>query len=241
MRQSLAAACIILGAALPAAAQTAKSDEGLTIVALTESAQREVARDRLRLQLRVEQTGADATRVQAEINRRMTLALEKARAVAEAGKLRIETGGYWIYQERPQDAPARWRGAQTLTLVGNDTAAILPLAAQLQQDGFLMSQMGWELSNEARRKHEDDLTTEAIDRLRARSELIARAMNGGLVRFGKISVGSIGGERPPPIAMRASPAPMAAGAAASAPIASEPGIEQVQVNVQAEILVKPNP
>ena len=72
MRQSLAAACIILSAALPAAAQTAKSDEGLTIVALTESAQREVARDRLRLQLRVEQTGADATRVQAEINRRMT-------------------------------------------------------------------------------------------------------------------------------------------------------------------------
>lgn len=241
MRQSLAAACIILSAALPAAAQTAKSDEGLTIVALTEFAQREVARDRLRLQLRVEQTGADATRVQAEINRRMNLALEKARAAAEGGKLRIETGGYWIYQERPQDAPARWRGAQTLTLVGNDTAAILPLAAQLQQDGFLMSQMGWELSNEARRKHEDDLTTEAIDRLRARSELIARAMNGGLVRFGKISVGSIGGERPPQIAMRASPAPMAAGAAAGAPVASEPGIEQVQVNVQAEILVKPNP
>ena len=241
MRRSLAAAFLVLAAALPAAAQPTRADDGLTIVALTESAQRDVARDRLRLQLRVEQTGSDATRVQGEINRRMALALEKARAAAEGGRLRVETGGYWVYQERPQDAPARWRGAQTLTLVGNDTAALLPLAALLQQEGFLMSQMGWELSNDARRKHEDELTTEAIERLRARSELIARAMNGGLVRFSKISVGSVGGERPPSMAMRAAPAPMAAGAAAAVPIAAEPGIEQVQVNVQAEILVKPNP
>ncbi len=241
MRSLVAVILMILAAALPAAAQPARADDGLTIVALTESAQRDVPRDRLRLQLRVEQTASDATRVQGEINRRMNAALEKARAVAEPGKLRVETGGYWIYQERPQDAPARWRGAQTLTLVGSDTAAILPLAAQLQQEGFLMSQMGWELSNDARRKHEDELTTEAIERLRARSELIARAMNGALVRFSKIGVGSVGGERPPPMAMRAAPAPMGAGAAASAPVAAEPGIEQVQVNVQAEILVKPNP
>lgn len=241
MRSLLAASFVLLATALPAAAQTARVDDGLTIVALTESAQRDVPRDRLRLQLRVEQTGSDATRVQGEINRRMSSALEKARAVAQPGKLRVETGGYWIYQERPQDAPARWRGAQSLTLVGNETAVILPLAAQLQQEGFLMSQMGWELSIDARRKHEDELTTEAIERLRARSELIARAMNGALVRFSKIGVGSVGGERPPPMAMRAAPAPMGAGAAASAPVAAEPGIEQVQVNVQAEILVKPNP
>lgn len=236
---SLALAAMVAGAAPASAQQGAPRADGLTTVSLSESAQREVQRDRLRVQLRIEQTGADATRVQNEINRRMAAALEKAKPLA-GDKLRLESGGYYVYQERPQDQSTRWRGAQMLTLVGTDTASLLPLAGQLQQDGFLMSGMNWELSSEARRGVEDALTTEALERLRARSRFVAEAMGSDFVRFDKVNVGtSI--ERPP-IALRG-PAPMgaAAGGPAAAPLASEPGLELVQIGVQAEILVKPRP
>jgi predicted secreted protein len=230
----------LLAAAAPAFAQQAgPRADGLTVVSLSESAQREIRRDRLRIQLRAEQAGTDATRVQNEINRRMAAALEKAKPLAGDG-LRVETGGYYVHQERSQDQSMRWRGAQMLVLSGSDAAALLQLAGRLQQDGFLVGGMDWELSGEARRKAEDALTGEALERLRARSRFVADAMGGEFLRFDKVSVGT-SSERPP-IAMRG-PAPMAAaaGVPAAVPIASEPGLEFVQVGVQAEILVKPRP
>ena len=232
---------VALVCATPALAQQVGArEDGLTTVSLVESAHREVPRDRLRIQLRVEQTGVDATRVQTEINRRMAAALEKARAVAADPKLlRIETGSYWVHQERPQEAAARWRGAQLLSLVGTDNATLLPLAAQLQQDGFLMSGMNWELSNEARRRLEDELTAEAIERLRARSRFVASAMDAQIVRFDRIAIGTTG-DRPVMLQRNAAPMAASAGAAAS-PVATEPGLESVQIGVQAEILVKQRP
>ena len=234
-----AALVLALASAAPALAQQgAAREDGLTTVSLVESAQREVQRDRLRIQLRLEQTGADPTRVQNEINRRMAAALEKARAAAGDGRqLRVESGGYWIHQERPQEAAARWRGAQLLSLVGTDTATLLPLAAQLQQDGLLMSGMNWELSSEARRRLEDELTTEAIERLRARSRFVATAMDAQIVRFDRLAIGTTTDR---PSFMQRGPGPMAAGAAPAA-VAAEPGLETVQIGVQAEILVKQRP
>lgn len=244
MRHALAATILAAALAGPALvpearAQEAKAEDGLTVVVLSESAQREILRDRLRVQLRVEQSGAEAARVQAEINRRMAAALEKAKAVADGTRLRVETSGYWIHQERPKDAPARWRGAQGMTLVGSDAAAILSLAGELQQDGFLMSGLGWELSPDARRRIQDELTAEAIERARARSQLVARAMDATLVRFGRIVIGSAGGEHAP--MPRAMAYGEARAAAAPAPVAAEPGLELVQVAIEAQVLVKPRP
>ena len=235
----IALAALLASTAPGLAQQGGPRNDGLTTVSLSESAQREIRRDRLRVQLRIEQTGADATRVQNDLNRRMTAAIEKTRAFVGAA-LRLESGGYYVHQERLSDQSTRWRGAQMLTLIGTDAAALLPLAGQLQQDGFLASGMDWELSSEGRRAAEDALTGEALERLRARSRFVAEAMGADFLRFDKVSVGT-SLERPP-IAMRAA-APMAAaaGGPASVPIASEPGMEHVQVGVQAEILVKPRP
>jgi predicted secreted protein len=238
MRRTATALLLAFALAAPfAAAQPPPSDPGHTVVALAESAQREVPRDRLRVTLRIEQVGGDAARVQSEINRRMAAAIEKAKAQADVGRFRVETGGYWIYQERPQDAPPRWRGAQTLVLVGTDAAALLPLAGQIQQDGFLMSGMAWELARDTARRLEDELTAEALQRLRLRAELVAREMGMTLLRFGKVAIGNVGGERPP------LPAPMreAMTARTAAPVAAEPSVELVQISVQAEILLKPRP
>ena len=109
-------AAILLATTPCASARSAAApgEEHATMVTLGETARREIRQDRLRLQVRIEQTGADATRVQADVNRRMAAALDRARAVAGAaaeGGVRVETGGYWIHQERIGDTrEMRWRG-----------------------------------------------------------------------------------------------------------------------------------
>ena len=181
-------------------------------------------------------TGDDSARVQADLNRRMATALERARAAAGASRLRVETGGYWIQRERDAASrETRWRAAQGLTIVGADAAAILALGAQLQQDGALASGLSWELSEESRRALEDEMTAEAIGRLRARAATVATALGGAVDRIARLSIGDTGGDRPPPM-LRAMAAPRAA--ADAAPMASEPGTELVQVAVQAEIAVR---
>ena len=58
-----------LGNPLPALAQDA--DQRATVLHLSQTAERKVARDVLRVELRAEETGADPRIVQSAINRRM--------------------------------------------------------------------------------------------------------------------------------------------------------------------------
>ena len=227
--RALAIASLIL-LSLPAAAQTlpAASDTS-TVLHLGEFAERILRQDRLTVQLRVEASGPDAARVQGEINRRMTAALEQARRVPA---VRAETRGYWVNHERPQSAPARWRGQQMLVLTSTDTAAALALAGELQQGGLVMSSMSFDLSPEATRAAEDELTAEAIRRLHERIERVAATMNLQVRHIRDLRVGQAGGgPGPRPMMMRAE-----APSAAAAPVA-EPGETTVRVSVDAEAVL----
>lgn len=233
MRVLAVALSILLS--LPAAAQTpptpAPRDDGSTVLHLGEFVERTLRQDRLTVHLRVEASGPDAGRVQAEINRRMAVALEQARRVPA---VRAETRGYWVHQERPANAPMRWRGQQMLVLTSTDTAATLALAGELQQGGLIMSGMNFDLSPEATRAAEDELTAEAIRRLRERIERVAATMGLQVRHLRDLRVGQAGGERGPrPMMMRAE----AAGAAA--PPVAEPGETTVRVSVDAEAVLAP--
>ncbi len=97
-----ALALSICSCARPAGAASSEPppDAGLTVLHLSESADREIRRDRLRAQLRIEATAGNAKQVQADINRRMTSALDKVKAVPG---IKPETGGYAVYEERQRD------------------------------------------------------------------------------------------------------------------------------------------
>lgn len=225
---------LALSVSLPAFAQPHydEPNDGLTRLMLVESAQRSMKQDELRVTLRVEQAGQDATRVQSEINRRMAAALERTRS---ATNVRTETGGYFVYEERPQGQPVRWRGQQTLTVMGKDSAAVLALSGALQQQGLLLSGMGYRLTPEAARVAEDELTTEALGRLRERANRVADLMEMTVVRIGRVTVGNVLGDQPRQDMMMRS-APMSAMAAA--PVA-EAGETTVQVRIEANVLLGP--
>ncbi|MBI3503987.1 MAG: SIMPL domain-containing protein [Proteobacteria bacterium] len=204
-----------------------------TRLALRESAEREMAQDRLTVSLRVEATAATAAAVQADVNRRMEAALARARGMSG---VRAETTGYWTYEERLQNQPHRWRGQAGLNLVGTDTGSVLALAGALQETGLALSGMRFELTPEAARAVQDELTAEALRRVKTRADKAAEVLGLGVRGLAEIRVGDPGGmlAQPRPMARVA----MAAAAAAPAPVA-EPGLASVRVEVEAVFVLGP--
>ncbi len=225
MKRHLIAALFVL---LPGLALAQTAEPRLT---LRESAERELQQDRLTVSLRVEATGPTAAAVQADVNRRMEAALSRARGISG---VRAETTGYWTYEERPANQPRRWRGQAGLNLVGSDTGAALALAGALQETGLAMSGMRFDLTPEASRAVQDELTADALKRVRARADKAADAIGMRVIGIVEMRVGDAGGEGPRPMPRMA----MAAAQAASAPVA-EPGLAIVRVEVEAAFRLGP--
>ena len=214
----------ILFAAGAAPAQPA--DQQMTVLHLSQTAERSVLRDLLRIDLRVEETGADPLAIQSSINRRMAAALDRAH---QAQGVRVETGSYGVNEERPQSGPSRWRGSQSLILRSKAADAALKLAGALQSDGLLMSSMAYEASPEVVRGAEEDLTAEALAALDRRAASIADKMHLSVLRYRDLHVGNAETEgRPVPR--------FAAMAAMAAPVA-EPGEAMIRVTIEAELLL----
>jgi len=215
---------LFLCAAGAALAQPA--EQQMTVLHLSQTAERSVLRDLLRIDLRVEETGADPLTIQSSINRRMAAALDRAHQVQG---VQVETGSYGVGEERPQTGPSRWRGTQSLILRSKAADAALKLTGALQSDGLLMSSMAYEASPETVRGAEEDLTVEALAALDRRAASIADRMHLNLLRYRDLHVGNAETEgRPVPR--------FAAAALAAAPVA-EPGQAMIRVTIEAELLL----
>jgi predicted secreted protein len=221
----LLAIAVALFASAHALAEDA--DQRMTVLHLRQTAERSVIRDLLRVELRIEETGADARSVQTAINRRMAAALDRARHVQG---VRVETGSYNVGEERPQNGPTRWHGSQSVILTGKDADSMLKLAGALQSDGLSTSSLTYEVAPETARGAEEDLTAEALAALDHRAALIADRMHLAVVRFRDVRVGNAetGGR----------PVPRVAAMAMAAPVA-EPGEAMVRVAIEAELLLAP--
>ena len=211
----------------PALAADTVAPPGVTVIHLTEKAERLMARDRLRGGLAVEVTGPVAQQVQAEINRRMEAALAKAKSVTT---VKAETGGYSVYPQRDPGKPTLWHGQQTLNLSSDAPADLLALMGDLQQQGLATQGLTFEVAEQSLRKAEDGLTADALTVLRQRADKVAGDLGMAVQQIRDVTVGNAeGGARPPFPMMRA------AAAAAPTPPVAEPGDAQISVSVQAEI------
>lgn len=222
---------ILMPAGLAWSQTATPGEESGTVLRLVESAERTMTRDHLRAELRVEAVGANPTRLQAEINQRMAAALDRAKAVPD---VKAETGGYWVYEERPKNAAPRWRGQQSLILTGTEFGALLALAGELQAQGLVFSGMSFDLRPETARTAQDELTAEALKRLLERAERVATELGLDIVRIAEIRVGNVLGAAPRPVTMR-----MEMATDAKAPPVAEPGEQTVQVTVEGEIVLGP--
>lgn len=216
---------LLLAAPTPVLAQVTEPQP--TVLHLSQTAERNVVRDLLRAELRVEETGADPLALQAAVNHRMAAALDRAHQVQGVA---VETGTYAVDEEQPQNAPTRWRASQSLILTSKAADALLKLAGTLQSDGLLMSSMTYEVSPETVRGAEEDLTAEALAGLAQRASSIADRVHLSVLRYRDLRVGNA--------ETGAQPMPRFAAMAMAAPVA-QPGEAVIRVTVTADLLLGP--
>lgn len=151
--------------------------EGQTLITLSVTERVQVEQDTLIGTLRVERDHRDAVALQSEINAAMAAALEAAQG---DDAVKVSTGYYSVYQYNTSPQGGRnndvWRGSQSITLEGQDAAKILALAGEIQEQGFLMSELSYVLSTARADEVRDSLMESAIARATANVERAARAM-----------------------------------------------------------------
>lgn len=215
----------------PAAAQLPLSPPP-PAVTVTASATATVANDRLQAWLRVEAENASAAAAASQANAVVAKALAGARSYPAA---KVATIGYSTQQIVDKGKPSRWRVTQTVSLDSADFTAAATLITKLQdEDGLLLSGMGFSLAEKTRRDAEDGVTRQAIRSWQSRAEQAAQALGFGSWRIGHVSVQTGDGGRPYPV-LRAQ---ATSSGLAPAPVALEAGTTDVTVSVTGDAVLE---
>lgn len=235
MRIGGLAVAAILAVAVPA--QAAEPGPSPTLLQLNETAERMVPRDRLTIAMRVEVSGTDRVRVQAELNRRMSTALAKVKTVETVAA----ASGNYQTDERTSGSdgkpvPPQWHAVQDLFLIGRNFGTLLNLAAELQADGLTIADMNFDVAPESLRAAQRSLTDDALNALTARAGEIAATLRLKVARIVNLRVGNA--MQPPP-GLRPVMMEARAFAAAMPPPAVAAGNGTVTLTVDADIALVP--
>lgn len=199
--RALALTAVLL--APPALAQPAGLAE--TVLHIAETAEVTRAPDEVVAVLRAESRAGTAAAAQEAVNRSITAAVERARAVEG---VQVSTGGYWT--ARVEEARS-WQASQTVTLRGRAAPALLELAGALQGQGLAMASLDWQLTRETARLAREEASRLALESLRRRAATVAGQLGMELVGLREVRIDvPERGPRPMMMAARTSgPAPVA--------------------------------
>jgi predicted secreted protein len=179
--------------------------------------------------LRAEAENPSAAAAASQVNALIAKALATARSYPA---VKLATAGYSTQQITEKGKPSRWHVAQSISLDAADFTVAATLITKLQEeDGLLLSGMGFSLADKTRRDAEDGLTRQAIRSWQSRAEQAAQALGFAGWRPGHLTVQTGDGGRVYP-AMRAQAAP------GFAPVALEAGTTDVTVTVNGEAILE---
>ncbi|MEP6997870.1 MAG: SIMPL domain-containing protein, partial [Betaproteobacteria bacterium] len=138
------------------------------IVTVSASATATIGNDRLQAWLRAEAENPSPAAAASQVNAIVAKALASARSYPA---VKLATTGYSTQQTTEKGKASRWRVAQTVSLDSADFTAAATLITKLQdEDGLLLSSMGFSLADKTRRDAEDGVTRQAIRSWQARAE-----------------------------------------------------------------------
>lgn len=201
-------------------------------VSVSASATATVSNDRVQAYLHAEAENASATVAASQVNAAIAKALATAK---EYPSLKVATEGYWTQQVSDKVKAQRWRVAQTIRLDGSDFTAAAALISRLQDDdGLLLSGMGFSLADKTRREAEDSVTQQAISMWQTRAQQAARGLGFAAWKPGHVTVQTGDGGRVYPAARLTA----MANSTANAPVAVEGGTTDVTVTVSGEALLE---
>lgn len=198
-------------------------------VKLNESAQTQVENDLLVAVLIAQAEGPVASVASDEVNRRMDWAVSVAKSLPE---VKVQTLGYNTHAIYKKDKIRGWRVSQSLRLESKDSRLLGDLIARLQELLRVQS-IRYQVSDEQRRRHLDELTETALTRFQARAKTIATAFGRGSFRLVQIHVND-GHSRPMPVA-RGAIMESASADFSVAPARIEAGTQTLTVSVNGEV------
>lgn len=232
----IATAAMALGVALapPSTLAQAPPPPSPPTVSVSASATATVANDRLQAWLRTEAENVKPAVAASQVNATIAKAIADAKVYPG---IKVATAGYSTQQISEKGQPTRWRVTQSISLDASDFTAAATLMSKLQdENGLLLSGMGFSLADKTRRDAEDSVTLQAIRSWQARAQQAARGLGFGAWRVGHVSVQPSGGGPVYPV-MRA----QAMSAMAAAPVALEAGTTDVTVTVSGEAVLDAGP
>ncbi|XSG84071.1 MAG: SIMPL domain-containing protein [Methylohalobius sp. ZOD2] len=208
------------------AAETPLCPAGMTSASFSEHAQQSIEADTMVATLTVRHEDEDPARAAAEVNALANDILSAGRRlkVLELASGRYQTQPIYRKDNRKID---RWQVVHTLEVRSQDFETAMAFIADQQQVAELSS-LGFQVSEARREAVEETLTLEAIRKLQKRGNLIARALEGKLARWGQIHIGQASGGEPPPMPMRA----MMRSEAAAAPLEVAPGKRDIRLEAR---------
>ena len=238
--------CTVVPAMAQQSSGVVELPEGHTALNISATERVEVDQDLLVASLRIQQELKSASEVQNTIN----LAMEKAVALAKKyPSLKIETGQYYVspdYRqikdpqtgERTQEIE-KWRGSQTLIIKSKKSDDVLKVTGEIQDLGFIMNNLGYELSTEKYEETRDALMEETVKALQERAQRVAKALGKGTVDIVEINVDAQP-MNPQPMYARAQMMEMSSVASdkMQAPTA-EAGTSDVSMTINARAILKP--
>jgi len=226
----LAATTLALFAA--AASAQAPTPSAAPTVTVTATATTTVANDRLEAWLRTEAEDVSPASAASQVNAAIAKALADAKSFAA---VKVATAGYSTQQIAEKGKPTRWRVTQSISLASSDFTQAATLMSRLQdQNGLLLSNMTFTLSEGARHESEDSVTQQALKSWQARAKQAAVGLGFSGWRVGHVTVQPSGGGPVYPL-MRAQAMASPGG---GAPVAVEAGTTEVTVTVSGEAILQ---
>ncbi|MDT8999213.1 SIMPL domain-containing protein [Paucibacter sp. APW11] len=227
---------LLAASSLAAVASNAQADPAprRDALNLSATAQIEVPRDTISLAFSTSKDGADATAVQNALKLALDAALAEAKKIAKPGQVEVQTGNFSIYPRYKNggNGIAGWQGTVELLVEGRDQLAISQLTGRI--NSMSIARVSFNLSREAREKHEAEVVAQAIARFKAKAGDYARQFGYGSYQIGEVSVNT---QDAMPYAMAAAPRLKTAMAVQDEALPVEAGKATVSVNVTGVVVM----
>lgn len=196
-------------------------------VSLQAEAQRDVPNDEMTVLLVAEHQGAETAVLAERVNSDMAWALELANKQTDVD---AETRAYSTQPMYKDGVIRGWRVRQELQLKSREFTDLTELLGMLQEK-LQIARMAFNPTPETRRKHQNELITEAMAAFKERAGIIQKTMDGRDYRIIELNINTNGFGDRPYLAM----AEMSMARMDRVAPAVEGGTSQVQVTVSGSI------
>jgi len=208
---------------------------GHTLIDLSVQERTTTTQDLLSARLSVQSTGTDASTLQNQINGDMEKALKIAKGF---DSVKASTQSYSVHEFYPtpsQRTIKQWQASQSLQLRSKDKDALLKLAGKLQEHGFILQGLTYNVSDELANDIKNAMLETALAKLQHKAARAAKALgknSADLLHVNVIDGGSAGHSA------RAYEAASLSSASYAAPVA-QAGESDITITVQTKALLKP--